>query len=277
MKELVIHYDIEKINALLEDFSKAADVSIVLLKPDFSYVGGKEYREHNRYCQAMQSSKIGAKNCKCSDENMLKECSRTRKMQIHLCPGGLWGAAAPLLYNDVIVGYIIFGQMRDNTGFSIHKEYISSIGLDIALMEQYYGEIPSFEQDKIQSISKVANILSSYIIMQNMLKFDFDKNLAKAVTFINDNLSEDLSIEMITQHIHVSKSVLYKKFRANFDCTISEYINTRRVEKAAELLAKSDLSIEEISKETGFTSASYFSKTFKKLKGVSPLKYKKYS
>lgn len=274
---MVIHYDIEKINALLEDFSKATDISIVLRKPDFSYVGGIEYRENNRYCQTMQSSPIGAKNCKCSDESMLEACRKTRKMQIHLCPGGLWGAAAPLLYDDVIVGYIIFGQMRDNSGFSIHKEYVSSIGLDIALMELYYGDIPSFEQDKIQSIAKVANILTNYIIMENMLKLDFDENLAKAVVFISDHLAEDLSIEMITQHIHVSKSVLYKKFRGSFDCTISEYINAKRVEKAADLLLKSDLSIEEISKKTGFTSASYFSKTFKKMKGVSPLQYKKRS
>lgn len=274
---MVIHYDIEKINALLEDFSKATDISIVLLKPDFSYVGGREYREHNRYCLAMQSSQIGAQNCKCSDEGMLKECSRTRKMQIHLCPGGLWGAAAPLLFNDVIVGYIIFGQMRDNTGFSIHKEYVSSIGLDVALMEQYYAEIPTFEQDKIQSISKVANILTSYIIMENMLKLDFDKHMEKAVAFIDDNLSGDLSVQTIARNIHISKSVLYKHFRTNFDCTINEYINTRRIEKALELLAKTNLSVEEISRRTGFTSASYFSKTFKKLKGISPLQYKKQS
>lgn len=275
--EMIIHYDVDKINALLEDFYKATGVNIVLLKPDFSYVAGREHRENNTYCHLIQTSNTGAKSCKYSDELLLRECRDSKKMQMCKCPGGLWVVAKPLLYHDAIVGYIVFGEMKDDSGFSGQRDYIESLGLDVSLMEQHYAEITPFEAEKIKSIARVAGMLAKYIIMENMLKLDYDKNLDKAVTFINENLTEDLSIEMITQHIHVSKSVLYKKFRGNFDCTISEYINARRIEKAADLLLKSDLSIEEISKKTGFTSASYFSKTFKKMKGVSPLQYKKQS
>ena len=42
-----------------------------------------------------------------------------------------------------------------------------------------------------------------------------------------------------------------------------------------ELLAKTNLSIEEISQRVGFSSASYYSKMFKKQIGVAPLKYRK--
>lgn len=274
---MVINYDIEKINTLLEDFYKATDINMNLLKPDFSYVGGREHRENNHYCRAVQSTKAGANGCKCSDEIILQECRRTKKMQMRMCPAGLWDAAAPLLYNDVIIGYIIFGEMKDNTDFSSHKDYIASLGLDVTMMEEYYGNIGSFEEEKIQSIAKVASMLASYILLENMLKLDFDENIEKAVAFINDNLAEDLSIQKIAKNVHVSKSVLYKSFRVNFNCTISEYINARRVEKSIELLTKTDLSIEEISQKTGFSSASYYSKTFKKIKGVSPLRYKKHS
>lgn len=273
---MVINYDIGKIDALLEDFYKATDINMNLLKPDFSYVGGREHRENNRYCRAVQSTKTGKEGCKCSDEILLNECRRTKKMQMRMCPAGLWDAAAPLLYNDVIIGYIIFGEMKDDTDFSNHREYISSLGLDVSMMEKYYGDIGPFEVDKIQSIAKVASMLASYILLENMLKLDFDENIEKAVAFINDNLAGDLSIQRISRNVHISKSVLYKSFRANFDCTVSEYINARRVEKSVELLTKTDLSIEEISQKSGFSSASYYSKTFKKLKGVSPLQYKKH-
>ncbi len=272
---MIINYNVEKISPLLEDFNKATDINMVLLKPDFSYVSGSEHREYTHYCRSMQASKIGMKNCKCFVESLLKECNRTRKMQMHLCPGGLWVAAVPLLFDDLIVGYIVYGEMRDNTQFALHKDYVSSLGLDVDLMEQYYGEIPSFEKDKVQSIARVVNILTSYIIQENMLKLDFDKHMEKAVAFIDDHLAEDLSVQTISRNIHISKSVLYKRFRANFDCTVNEYINARRIEKAMEMLTKTELSVEEISQRTGFTSASYFSKLFKKLKGVSPLKYKK--
>lgn len=274
---MVINYNMEKINALLEDFYKATDINIVLMKPDFSYVAGIEHRENNSYCRAVQSTRSGAMSCKYSDELLLKECRRTKKMQMCKCPGGLWVAAAPLLHNDVIIGYLVFGEMKDDTDFSQHEAYISSLGLDISLMEKYYADIGVFSEDKIQSIANIASIVAGYILLENMLKIDFDKHMKKAVAFIDDNLAGDLSVQTIAKNIHISKSVLYKRFRTNFDCTINEYINTRRIEKAIELLLKTNLSIEEISKETGFTSASYFSKTFKKMKGVSPLQYKKQS
>lgn len=274
---MVINYNMERINALLEDFYKATDINIVLMKPDFSYVAGVEHRENNHYCRLMNSTKTGAKGCKYSDELLLKECRRAKKMEMCMCPGGLWVAAAPLLHNDVIIGYLMFGEMKDDTDFSNHESYISSLGLDVSLMEQYYAEIGVFSEDKIQSIANIASIVAGYILLENMLKIDFDKHMDKAVRFIDDNLAGDLSVQTIAKNIHISKSVLYKRFRTNFDCTINEYINTRRIEKAIELLTKTNLSIEEISKETGFTSASYFSKTFKKMKGVSPLQYKKQS
>ncbi|MBQ6938199.1 MAG: helix-turn-helix transcriptional regulator [Clostridia bacterium] len=142
-------------------------------------------------------------------------------------------------------------------------------------MEKYYNDIAAFNSEKIQSVSNIAGMLAKHLLLENMLKPDFDENMQKAVAFINENLCGDLSIRSISKNINVSKSVLYKRFHACFNCTVSEYINTRRVEKSIELLTRTDLSIEEISQKVGFASASYFSKIFKKEKGVSPLNYKK--
>ena len=273
---MVINYDTEKINALMEDFYHATDINMNLLKADFSYVGGREHRENNCYCMAVQSTKTGAKGCKCSDERLLKECKRTKKMQMHICHAGLCDVAAPLLYDDVIIGYIIFGEMKADTDFSEFKGYISSLGLDVTEMEKYYADILPFEESKIQSISNIASMLGKYILFENMLRPDFNRSIQKAVAFINENLSEDLSIRNISQNIHVSKSVLYKSFRGCFHCTVGEYINARRVEKSMEMLKKTNLSIEEISQKVGFASAAYYSKIFKKIKGEPPLKYKKH-
>ena len=142
-------------------------------------------------------------------------------------------------------------------------------------MDKYYRDISTFEPDKIQSISNIASMLAKHILLENMLKPDFDESIQKAVTFINENLSDDLSIRSISQNINVSKSVLYKRFHACFNCTVSEYINSKRIEKSLDLLLKTEYSIEEISQKVGFLSTSYFSRTFKKQMGISPLKYRK--
>lgn len=272
---MVISYDIDKINAALEDFYKATDINMNLLKADFSFVGGRSHRENNRYCEAIQNTPKGKKECRFSDIRLLKKCRETKKPQMHICPAGLIDAAAPIFYNDVIIGYIIFGEMKADIPFSDYKEYLSSLGLDTEEMEKNYNAIFAFNSKKIQSVSNIASMLAKHLLLENMLKPDFDENMQKAVAFINENLCDDLSIRNISKNINVSKSVLYKRFHACFNCTVSEYINTRRVEKSIELLMRTDLSIEEISQKVGFASASYYSKIFKKEKGISPLNYKK--
>ena len=273
---MIINYDLEKIDKTLEDFYKATDININLLRADFSYVSGREHRESNFYCSFIQNTKKGKKACGYSDKVLLEKCRETKEVQMHICHAGLIDAAAPILYEDTIIGYVIFGEMKSSTVIPSLKKYIESMGLDFEQMEKFYGDIPLFDEDKIQSVSNIASMLAKYILLENMLKPDFDECVERAVAFIEENLGEDISIRLITENINVSKSVLYKKFDSVFGTTVSEYINIKRIEKAEELLKTTDLSMEEISQAAGFSSAPYFGKVFKRLKGTTPLKYKKH-
>ena len=84
-----------------------------------------------------------------------------------------------------------------------------------------------------------------------------------------------MTIEKISKGINVSKSVLYRLFHSHFGKTLGSFLNSKRIEYARSLLLDTSMSIEEISEEAGFSSASYFSKVFKKEVGISPLKYRK--
>ena len=129
--------------------------------------------------------------------------------------------------------------------------------------------------EKIQSICNLAQLIVKHILLENMLRPDLDDNIQKAVWYINENLDKPLSVQIIAKNAGVSKSALYRGFHSHFYCTVSRYINRMRIEKAIILLSDSNLSIEEIALQTGYADGSYFSKTFKKEKGMSPLKYRK--
>lgn len=274
---MIITYDLEKIDKALEDFYKATDININLLKADFSFVSGREHRENNCYCKAIQKIPAGKKTCMKSDITLLEKCRKTKRMQMHICHAGLIDAAAPIMYGDVIIGYIIFGEMKSSADFSSLKNYIESLKLEFSQMEKYYGNIPLFDSDKIQSVANIASMLAKHILLENMLTPGFDECIRRAEDYITEHLEEELTIRRISESINVSKSVLYKKFHNTFGCTVSEYINGKRIEKSLELLKKTDLTAEEISRQVGFSSAPYFGKVFKKMKGTTPLKYKKNS
>lgn len=271
---MVVTYDAPKISRALHDFYSATGITIDLLKNDFTKVSDTKY-EFSRYCKCIRDTKSGESACRNSEIVLLEKCRETKQTQFHICHAGLIDMVTPIIHDGEIIGYIIFGQMRAGDSFEKLEKYVSSLGLDREIMENYYNTIPFYNADRIVSISNVASMLVKYLLLENMLRPNIDKNIQRAINYIEENLEKKLSIKSISRQVNVSKTVLYNKFHTYFACTISEFINTKRIEKSIDYLTKTDLSMEEISSKVGFSSASYYSKIFKKIKGMSPLKYKK--
>lgn len=271
---MIVNYDIPKINQCLQDFYNATGINMDLLKDDFSFVGERSYWEDKHYCKAIQGTEKGYRACRLSDASLLEKSKKSKKAEMHICHAGLMDFSVPILYGDEIIGYLIFGQIRTDTDFCALRDYILSLGLDQKEMKSFYEEISFFKEDVIKSISNIAEILVKHILLENMLRPNFDDNIQRAINYINENLENDLTIQSISKNTNISKSALYRKFQSCFNSTVGEYINDKRIEKASVLLKTADLSIEEVSVLTGFSSGSYFSKMFKKKTGLSPLKYK---
>lgn len=271
---MVINYDIEKINSVLLHFHNLTGINMVLVKDDFTYIDNFCICESNGYCT--QIKKAGWKpSCAQSDRFLLEKCQKTKQVEMHICHAGLIEIAVPILHNDIPICYILFGQMRTSSDFSAVADYLRNLGMDPKVMEELYSNLSCFDSKKIESVCNLASIIVNHILTENMIKQSYDDKITKAIAFIDQNLEKELTIQTISKGINVSKSVLYKCFHSHFGCTISEYINTKRVEKSGELLAKTNLSIEDISQKCGFLSASYYSKVFKRLKNTTPMKYRR--
>ncbi len=99
--------------------------------------------------------------------------------------------------------------------------------------------------------------------------------LNRVIDFLEDNYSEHMSLNEISQLANVNKSYLCKEFRQYTGKTISEYINYLRCIKAKEFLISTDISITEISYICGFNDPNYFARKFKQIMGVSPSETRK--
>lgn len=270
---MIINYDVTKLNQALFDFYNATGISIRLLKEDFSPFGLEVM--HNDFCSVIHASKQGKNACIKCDKILLERCKKSKNAEMHICHAGLIDIAVPIIYEEQTIGYIILGQMKKDNDFSNIIKNISYLPVDEEKLEQSFLKRPVFDEDKIKSISNLSVMLAKYILLENMLKPDFNPNIEKATSFINENLEKDLSVEYITKNTHISKNVLYKNFREYFNCTVSEYINKKRVEMSVDLLLNTNMSIEEISQRMGFSSSAYYTQNFKKIKGITPLKFKK--
>jgi AraC family transcriptional regulator of arabinose operon len=92
----------------------------------------------------------------------------------------------------------------------------------------------------------------------------------KASNLIRSKYMYPLKMENIAKEIHVSEKYMYRLFTNRFHMSPQNFLIQVRMEKAKELLERSDLSVTEISSSVGYASISAFSKTFLKYFGVNP-------
>ena len=271
---MTAEFDTQKISTMLQDFYNATGIDMDLLKADFTPASGHRLR-NNRYCSLVQSTASGRQACRASDTQLLRQCADTGEIRTHICHAGLVDVAIPIVYDESILGYIIFGRMRPNQDFEPLENYIARLGIAPEVAENAYNRIPFFDEEKIRSLSNIATLMVKYILLEKMLTPKAVGSMETAVAYIRENLHRELSVQEICRGTGLAKTMLYDLFHKRFGCTVSGYINNRRVERSMELLKNTDLSIEEISQNTGFSSASYYSKTFKKYVKLSPLQYRK--
>ncbi len=92
---------------------------------------------------------------------------------------------------------------------------------------------------------------------------------------IEQNIAnENFSVDDICREMHISRIQLYRKVKLLFDASVNDHILLMRIQRAKHYLQNEDLSIAEIAARTGFSTASYFSTTFKKFVHESPKGYR---
>ena len=93
--------------------------------------------------------------------------------------------------------------------------------------------------------------------------------------YVKKNCTSSLSIEKLASKYGYNPAYFSRLFKNLTGKTFTRYISACRVEYAARLLRESDLSVEKIMNETGFSNRTKFFRDFSELVGMSPLKYKK--
>jgi DNA-binding response OmpR family regulator len=101
-----------------------------------------------------------------------------------------------------------------------------------------------------------------------------DKLIQKIILYIEENLTDtQLSVENLSRHIGMSRSTLYSKVLELTGQTPVEFIRSVKLEKAAQLLANSEMNIAEIAYSVGFSTPNYFAKSFRAKYNMLPSEY----
>ena len=92
--------------------------------------------------------------------------------------------------------------------------------------------------------------------------------------YIYAHYGEELSVELLAEHVYLAPSYLSTIFRNETGQNLSKFIKAYRMEKAREMLENTHEKIVQISEKVGYSNTSYFCQNFREYYGISPQKYR---
>ena len=99
--------------------------------------------------------------------------------------------------------------------------------------------------------------------------------MQKILNEMQTGFTRDLSLTSLSERYGISSGHLSLLIKQELGLSFTEYMTSRRIQKAKELLADESRSIEEVANAAGYHDYFYFTKIFKKITGISPSKYRK--
>ncbi|TPN83472.1 helix-turn-helix domain-containing protein [Aquimarina algicola] len=127
----------------------------------------------------------------------------------------------------------------------------------------------------VQEQNAIDNKFTRLKIVKHDTKRDLYRSILKAEEYLQDNLARDISLEILSKDIGISKYYLHRLFTEIHGDTPLKYLTGIRLQKAKNKLRYSTASIFETAIACGFDNTSYFSNIFKAHTGVSPSQFRK--
>ena len=97
----------------------------------------------------------------------------------------------------------------------------------------------------------------------------------RAKDFIDTNYTnQDISVASIADMLNITPNYMSQVFKKEFGIGLLEYLTKLRIEKACKFLVETNYTLEQIASKVGFSNARSFSRSFVKLEGLNPSKYR---
>lgn len=145
---------------------------------------------------------------------------------------------------------------------------------DIAVSNINEANINAQFETKMTLIKFIQKMWQNGLILENAAN-GTNTTEKEMITYIRQNYTREISLQEFGMQFHLSEKYISRYFKEHFHITLSQYINHLRLEHARQLLQESTAPVTEVALQSGYQNVSYFIRCFKKMYGVSPLKYRK--
>jgi len=170
------------------------------------------------------------------------------------------------LASDKTTGQIICNFNDDTSIFNLFRQMLQEI------RNSQYGSEAICQ--RLLEILILKIIRSKHLIPVSINSVRITKECAQIKEYLDVNYANRITLDTLTNLTHMNKYYMVHSFTRYAGLSPIQYLNRRRLEIACHLLESSNHSISDISSLTRFSSQSYFTQTFRKAFGMTPVMYR---
>jgi two-component system response regulator YesN len=168
-------------------------------------------------------------------------------------------------------------QVWENQFELLRKKWLKEYNINEQISQyngkDYWEDDGSFSYEKFKQEKRKE--FHELIHSLYKVKYQKEKNSIQEIElFLRNNYERDIPLQEIADRFYLSREYISRRFKAEYNETITNYLTNIRIEKAKELLENPHLKIYEISFKVGYQNEKYFSKVFKKAVGLTPNEYR---
>lgn len=186
----------------------------------------------------------------------------------------------PYNINDILP--IKYDKLIKNSGLkTIADEGKFIILSDIEQVDVYMKNLIIALSSKISSLETAVNVQCLLISMFTEISKCANNTVSGTISYIKrankyiiKNFTSKISIDNIAEYAGINKAYLQRQYKKYTNQTILTTINQLRIQKACQLLRSSNILIDNIARQVGFSSKEQLNYVFKNLMGISPSKYR---
>lgn len=130
---------------------------------------------------------------------------------------------------------------------------------------------------KYDEIGEVEQVLNHYAkkLNQELTQMEEKREvIERIVQYMDSHYAEEISLTSLAGEFFLAPTYLAKKFKEKTGKTVIQYLEEIRMEQAKEMLRTSGYSISEIALQTGYNDSNYFTRSFKRVLGMTPREYR---
>ena len=150
----------------------------------------------------------------------------------------------------------------------VHPLYIDSVSSDFARRIELIGSTTAAGKLMDEMLGTYCRLVKKHALAR------YSAPVRKTLACIDADLTGDLSLSSLAGTQNISSGYLSTLFKKEVGQTLTDYVNSRRVEQAAAMLRSGTLQVQTVAQYCGIPDVNYFSKLFKRYTGVSPKEFR---